>query len=308
MYNRLALSIDNEKESAYPVGRLHICQLIPSLVVLTLHAMKSLKLFLTLFVLVVISQCTNPPKENKAKTPRTLLAIFAHPDDEATVSQVLAKYAAEGVTVYLAIATDGRLGTTAHAKIPAGDSLASVRTEELKCAAEKLGIEPPIMFGLHDQLKMGEGYGPVHDQLNTLRAKVKELFTTLKPDVVITWGPSGWTGHHDHRLVNAVVTEVFQSQAWEKPSQLFYSAIPTGNLAADGPMQLATVDSAFLSVKIPLSEKDFEMSKASWLCHKSQYTPETIEAMHQMIKASYKGHAYFQPLVANGKKQGSLFE
>lgn len=269
--------------------------------------MKSLKLFLPLVVLVVISQCTNPPKENKANTPRTLLAIFAHPDDEATVGPVLAKYAAEGVTVYLAIATDDRLGTTVHAKIPTGDSLALVRAEELKCAAEKLGIEPPIMFGLHDQLKMGEGYGPVHDQLNTLRVKVKELFTTLKPDVVITWGPSGWTGHHDHRLVGSVVTEVFQSQVWDKPSQLYFGAIPTGNLPADSPMKLATVETKFLTVRIPLSEVDFEKSKSSWLCHKSQYTAETIEAMHQMIKASFKGTAYFQPLVANAKEQDSLF-
>ena len=83
-----------------------------------------------------------------------LLAIFAHPDDEATVSPVLAKYASEGVQVYLATATDGRLGVTAHAGIAAGDALVEARTKELQCAAEKLGIHPPIQFGLHDQMKM----------------------------------------------------------------------------------------------------------------------------------------------------------
>lgn len=252
-----------------------------------------------------IIQCGTP--SNTAPTERTLLAIFAHPDDEATISPVLAKYAAEGVKVYLAIATDGRYGVTEHAKIPAGDSLASVRSEEAKCAAEKLGIQSPIMFGLHDQLKMNEGFGPVHDQLNTMREKVKELFTTLKPDVVITWGASGWTGHHDHRLVSTVVTEVFQSQKWEKPSQLYYSAIPTGNLPADSPMQLATVDSSFLTVKIPIAEADYERANASWHCHKSQYTPETIEGMHQLIKASLKGTAYFQPLVISSTEKKTLF-
>jgi LmbE family N-acetylglucosaminyl deacetylase len=166
--------------------------------------------------------CFNAPNPNHKlhPTPKTLLAIFSHPDDEATVSPVLAKYAAEGVTVYLAIATDGRYGITDHAKIPAGDSLAAVRNEEAKCAAEKLGIEPPILFGLHDQLKMGEGMGPLNDQLNTMRSKIEALFTSLKPDVVITWGASGWTGHHDHRLVSTVVTEVFQTQKWNKPVQL----------------------------------------------------------------------------------------
>lgn len=263
--------------------------------------------FLSLLVVILLSQCQSSPTTKPATGPRILLAIFAHPDDEATVSPVLAKYAAEGVTVYLAIATDGRYGVTDHAKIPAGDSLAAVRVEEAKCAAEKLGIQPPILFGLHDQLKMGEGFGPLHDQLNTMREKVKELFTTLKPDVVITWGASGWTGHHDHRLVSTVVTEVFQSQKWEKPSQLYYSAIPTGNIPADSPMQLATVDSSFLPIKIPIAEADYEKAKTSWHCHKSQYTPETIEGMHHLIKASLKGTAYFQPLVVSSSETKTLF-
>ena len=268
---------------------------------------KQVSILVVFLVCLTLSQCGNPTQENKSASPRTLLAIFAHPDDEATVSHVLAKYAAEGVTVYLAIATDGRYGITEHAKIPAGDSLAAVRQEEAKCAAEKLGIQPPILFGLHDQLKMGEGFGPLHEQLNAMREKVKELFITLKPDVVITWGASGWTGHHDHRLVGSIVTDVFQSQKWEKPSQLYYSAIPTGNIPADSPMELATVDSSFLPIKIPIAESDYEKAKASWHCHKSQYTPETVEGMHQLIRASLKGTAYFQPLVVDPKERHSLF-
>lgn len=253
----------------------------------------------------------NPPSGPAAGTQtgagRTLLAIFAHPDDEATVSPVLAKYTAEGVTVYLAIATDGRLGVTAHAGIAAGDSLAAVRAQESTCAAERLRIQPPIMFGLHDQLKMGEGNAALNEQLRILRDNVTKLFTTLKPDVVLTWGPSGWTGHHDHRLVGAVVTEVFQGQAWNKPSQLLFAAIPTGSLPATSPLPLATVDPRFLTVRVPVSEADYERAKASWLCHKSQYTPETIEGMYQLLKASLKGSAYFQPLIAVPKPQSSLF-
>ena len=131
-----------------------------------------------------------------------LLAVFAHPDDESTVSAVLAKYAAAGVRVYLATATDGRLGVAAHAGTTAGDSLAATRAQELKCTTEKLGINPPIMFGLHDQLKMGEGLRPHMEQLAEMRDRVTKLFEELQPDAVITWGPSGWTGHPDHRLVS----------------------------------------------------------------------------------------------------------
>ncbi len=44
------------------------------------------------------------PNTSKEKT---LLAVFAHPDDESTVGPVLAKYVREGATVHLVIATDG---------------------------------------------------------------------------------------------------------------------------------------------------------------------------------------------------------
>jgi len=101
---------------------------------------------------------------------------------------------------------------------------------------------------------------------------------------------------------------VFQSQAWDKPSQLYYAAIPTGSLPASSPIPLATVDAKYLSVKIPVSDADSERAKASWLCHKSQYTPEQIEAMHQMIRASLKGTMYFQPLIAVPNERASLFQ
>src|SRR5262245_15910184 len=71
---------------------------------------------------------------------RTLVAIFAHPDDETIVSPVLSRYAREGARVYVIIATDGRKGVSAHAGIPAGDSLAKVRAGEARCSARELGI------------------------------------------------------------------------------------------------------------------------------------------------------------------------
>jgi len=237
-----------------------------------------------------------------SETPqgKVILAIFAHPDDESTVGPVLAKYAAEGVSVYIAVATDGRLGVTAHAKIPAGDSLAVVRVGEMKCAAEHLGIHPPILMGMHDQLNMHEGLGALSGQLDTIRNTVAKLFTELKPDVVLTWGPAGWTGHHDHRLVGSVVTEVFASQTWTKPMHLYYAELPTGSLPKDSPFPVATVDPRYLTIKVPLTDKDYDKAKAAWLCHKSQYTPETVEQLHQLVRTTQKGIAYFRPFEFTG--------
>jgi LmbE family N-acetylglucosaminyl deacetylase len=263
---------------------------------------KHLNILFLAGLCVFFIACNNPKTVTENPAEKVILAIFAHPDDEATVSPVLAKYAALGSKVYVAIASDGRYGVTEHAKIPGGDSLASVRTLEMKCAAEKLGIQEPILFGLHDQLKMQQGYAGVHGQLDTLRTRVQNLFEELKPDVVLTWNASGWTGHHDHRLVSAVVTEVFQSKLWAKPSQLMYAAIPTGNLPAESPMQLATVDKSYLTVQISISDADYAKAKESWLCHKSQYTPEMVEQMHALTTSASKGIIYFHPLIPQQPK------
>jgi LmbE family N-acetylglucosaminyl deacetylase len=253
----------------------------------------------------LLISCSSPAARKDERAP-VLLAVFAHPDDESTVSAVLAKYAAAGVHVYLATATDGRLGVAAHAGTIAGDSLAATRADELKCTTEKIGINPPIMFGLYDQLKMGEGLQPHMAQLAEMRDRVTRLFEELQPDAVITWGPSGWTGHPDHRLVSDIVTEVFQSRTWSKPAQLYYPAVPTGKVPADNPIPLATVDERFLSVKIRVTPADYEKSKAGWLCHRTQYTPEQVEQLYQSLVAAQGGIAHFQPLVTRKGKRDSL--
>src|SRR4029077_18340699 len=80
---------------------------------------------------------------------RTLVAVFAHGDDEGAAAPILARYAREGVQVYLIIATDGAQGGS-HTSIPRGPELARVRSEEARCAADALGIHAPILLGFPD--------------------------------------------------------------------------------------------------------------------------------------------------------------
>jgi LmbE family N-acetylglucosaminyl deacetylase len=255
------------------------------------------RLLIAVFCALILIRCSPAPSRADAGRKPVLLAIFAHPDDEATVGPVLAKYAADGVQVYLATATDGRLGVSEHAGIPAGDALADVRVKELQCAAEKLGIQPPIRFGLHDQMRMAEGLQVYSAQLSELRNRVKKLFEELQPDAVITWGPSGWTGHPDHRMVSSVVTEVFQSQPWVRPAQLYYPAVPTGRAPTSNPIPMATVDERFLTVQIKVSQQDYDKARESWHCHRSQYTPEQIEQLRQALVAAEAGTVHFQPAI-----------
>jgi len=264
------------------------------------------RLILACLTILSLAHCSDRVADRSPARSPILLAIFAHPDDEASVGPVLAKYAVAGVQVHLAVATDGRLGVAAHSGIPAGDALAASRGQELQCAAERLGLQQAIQFGLQDQLKMSEGLQAYGEQVHELRERVRRLFEELQPDAVITWPASGWTGHPDHRIVSAVVTEVFQSQRWERPARLYYPAVPVGQLPPSHPLSAAAMDPRFLGVEIAISQRDYDKAKQAWLCHQSQYTPEMIEQLHQSMVATQKGIAHFYVLQPATDKSVSL--
>src|SRR5687768_12070390 len=80
---------------------------------------------------------------------RTLVAVWAHADDEGPVAPILARYAREGVQVHMIIVTDGAQGA-ANTSVPRGPEIAKLRVEEARCSAEALGLQPPILLGVPD--------------------------------------------------------------------------------------------------------------------------------------------------------------
>jgi len=131
---------------------------------------------------------------------RTLMAVFAHPDDEAFgVGGTLARYAAEGADVYLVTATRGEAGGIAPGVDASPANLPDIREAELRCACRAYGIKPPHLLGYMDgQLAI------VHQ--GQAVAKLVRLIRRLRPDVVITFGPEGIYGHYDHIAVHRWVT------------------------------------------------------------------------------------------------------
>src|SRR5437667_12783043 len=81
-----------------------------------------------------------------------LLAIFAHPDDEGSYSGSLARYTAEGMRAYVAVATrgDGVDAKISDPSLGTHDNLGQIRSAEMACACEKLGINAPIFLGYQD--------------------------------------------------------------------------------------------------------------------------------------------------------------
>src|SRR6185295_8208695 len=93
---------------------------------------------------------------NLMHTP-TLMAVLAHPDDESLgMGGTLAKYASDGVEVFLLTATRGeggryrgrRQGEPDH---PGRLALAAIREAELRAAALVLGLRDVTVLDYADQ-------------------------------------------------------------------------------------------------------------------------------------------------------------
>jgi LmbE family N-acetylglucosaminyl deacetylase len=162
--------------------------------------------------------------------PTAILGIFAHPDDEGSASGSLARYAAQGLRVYVACATrgDGVDAKISDPSLASRENLAQVRSQELACACEKLGIEPPHFLGYQD--------GAVDEVPVDVAARdVARLIRALQPQVVITHGPDGGYGHPDHIAVSHFVTQGFALAGDASvdldlppfvPAKLYYTAMP----------------------------------------------------------------------------------
>ena len=82
---------------------------------------------------------------------RTLLALFAHPDDEAFgTGGTIARYASDGTCVTLVCTTRGEVGEIAEGTGATPETLGEVREGELRCAAETMGISELIFLGYRD--------------------------------------------------------------------------------------------------------------------------------------------------------------
>lgn len=244
-----------------------------------------------------------------AQPRASVLAVFAHPDDEITIGPLLAHYAAKGARITLVVVTSGQKGVSEHAKIPAGEGLGRIREEESRAACRAYGIEPPIFFGEQD------GALGSMERDKQIVARLREIIGELKPSVVITWGADGLTGHADHRAVGNLVTEVFQM--WQRgardrsdryaPQKLYYVAYPLSIFAGrvpPFPEPLRSVDDDLITTIVEAGDGLSAAARAE-AEYKSQHRPEVMKAINGMMAEVLKGRIYLRlALSRTGKSIG----
>ena len=181
-----------------------------------------------------------------AMSKQTILAVLAHPDDESFgMGGTLALYAPRGVDVHLVCATRGEVGDVAPELLKGFRSIAELRESELRCAAGILGLKGVHFLDYRDSGMPGslDNQHPralAAQSLDEVAANVVCYIRELKPQVVLTFDPTGGYRHPDHIAIQRATVRAFEQAANPEfapgnlpvhaPEKLFFHIFPKGFL------------------------------------------------------------------------------
>lgn len=237
---------------------------------------------------------------------RTLMAIFAHPDDEVFGSGgTLARYAEAGERVVVVCATRGESGKITDPELGEVADVGKLRERELHESCEALGVEPPVLLdfhdsGRHERTRTDDPKALLNVDMWDLERAILPQLERFRPDLILSHDPHGAYGHIDHLKVHRAALAAFWAarkvQA-EPPRRFYQTAISSARMAEmqaareGGP--LGGLDPELYGV----GEEDFaavlditpwaERKRTAVRAHRSQVGPQSSFAgMHSEKQAS----------------------
>ncbi|MDO5752792.1 mycothiol conjugate amidase Mca [Arthrobacter sp.] len=185
----------------------------------------------------------NNNNEIPATEPLRLLAVHAHPDDEASKgAAMMASYVASGAEVMVVTCTGGERGDIQNPGL-VGDAhsardMAGARRLEMARAAKILGIRHQWLGFTDSGLPEGSPLPelPVNcfalTPLETAAAPLVRLVRRFRPHVIVAYDENGGYPHPDHIMAHKIAVEAFNAAgnpdlypgtgpAWE-PLKLYY--------------------------------------------------------------------------------------
>ena len=170
------------------------------LVLNTVSSVLAALLMLTLAALVIGRMMFAEPGVAEIRSVRTaleadrILFVFAHPDDEILVTELISRAVEEGIEVTTLTATRGEAGTQ-YPPVVDQAWLGVVREAELRRHGFALGVARQIVLGLPD--------GGVPDTSDAeLSGMVSAVIGEVQPDLIVGFHPaSGISMHPDHRAM-----------------------------------------------------------------------------------------------------------
>jgi LmbE family N-acetylglucosaminyl deacetylase len=151
---------------------------------------------------------------------RTVLAVFAHPDDESLAcGGTLARLSDDGARVVLICASRGENGSISDPSLVPDGDLARVRTRELQAAAAILGITDVLILDHPDgDLRWAH--------VQQFHSEIVAALEHYRPDAVITFAEDGLYWHLDHIGVHERTFTALRSLGTRMPPLYYVTMSP----------------------------------------------------------------------------------
>jgi LmbE family N-acetylglucosaminyl deacetylase len=147
------------------------------------------------------------------------LTIVAHPDDESFVfAGTTLQFEEQGKTVAVICATRGEKGKDRLGRDLNLKQMAEIRTKELLQACSILRCDcKKIMDHADGELEQVDFHQLVQELTNEINL--------LQPQIILTFGSEGISGHRDHVLIGKAAMEACR-KANPKPREIWLASIP----------------------------------------------------------------------------------
>ena len=213
-----------------------------------------------------------------------LLAVFAHPDDETfRPGGTLALLARRGVRVHVLTATRGQAGSCGNPPVCTPEELPTVRENELRCACAALGLESPRLMDYIDG-KLAEA-DP--EQVTT---QILAALNEIHPQVVLTFGPDGLSGHSDHIAVGQCA--IAACARCSEVSALYTLAVPRSLAEQLEMRQIRAVPDEQIALRVDVSSV-WKVKLAAMACHASQQAATPLLNAPAARQRLFFGQEYF---------------
>lgn len=212
---------------------------------------------------------------------QALLALFAHPDDESyRAGGLLALLARSGVQVQVLTATRGEAG------LPAGyapEALYSVREKELNCACQALHLLPPLVWDYPDG-RLAEC------EPEMLIQRILFIAQEIQPQVMLSFGPDGLSGHPDHIAIGKAAAAAFTR--YREAGALYQLAVPVSLAQGLGMDQVRAVADSKITLAVDVTPV-WEAKMKAIHCHATQVTSSPILSQTEDRQRRFLGVEHF---------------
>ncbi|MFZ3070072.1 MAG: PIG-L family deacetylase, partial [Anaerolineaceae bacterium] len=141
------------------------------------------------------------------------------------------------VEVFLACATLGEAGLVSTDYLKDGQTISALRSQELQCSAQALGLKQVFLLGYRDSGMPGssDNFHPqalIAQPLQAVVDKIAAVIREVQPEVVLTFDPIGGYHHPDHIRIHEATVQAFElarstpSGAVTVPSGLYFHIMP----------------------------------------------------------------------------------